>query len=54
MLIEAASISMSCHFPRKDARTHGDDDEVRQKKSVKISYTHFDPALSKTILCIPT
>ena len=34
----------------KDARIH--DDEVLQKKSAKLSYIHFDPRLSKNILCI--
>jgi hypothetical protein len=36
----------------QDARTYCDNDQVHQKKkSVKTSYTHFDPAVSKTILC---
>jgi len=48
------------HGPIKSRQLHFtnaqtlDDDEVQLKKSVKISYIHFDLRLSKTILCIPS
>lgn len=40
----------------RDTQTHDDNDDDDQvyKKSAKLSYTHFYPGLSKTILYIPS
>ena len=53
MLIEAAFQCLVTFC----AKTHGPTammTKSSKKKSVKTSYIYFDPALSKSILCIPT
>jgi hypothetical protein len=43
-----SSISMSCHFLREDARTHGDDDEVIEKKKCQnFLYLFWSRSLKK-------